>query len=73
MTHLFFSTSLKQPLLDHIAVASVGQIFHNIVYSSFLGLLHAVDAGVISGSSRWNTEEGKKIKTSGGALCSVVA
>lgn len=58
----FFSSSLKKPLLDYIPVASVGQIFHNIVYSSFLGLLHAVNACVISGSSRWNTEERKRLK-----------
>lgn len=43
-------------------VAGVGQIFHNVVYSSFLGLLHAANACVSSGSSRWNTEERKRLK-----------
>lgn len=58
----FFSTPLENPLLEYIPVAGLGQVFHNVVYSSFLGLLHAVNSRVISGSSRWNSGEGKRWK-----------
>lgn len=59
---IFFFHSLQKPPLDYIPVSCVGQIFHKIVYSSFLVLFHAVNPCVISDSSRWSTEQRKRLK-----------